>query len=231
MQAHRGEPRDVREIDEQRRADFASDLGERLVLHGARIRARTGDDQFRLVLPRQRAHFVEVDQFGIFAHAVGDRVVQFAREANLRSVREVAAVRQRHAEHGVARLQHRHEDRHVGLRSGVRLHVGVLRPEELSEAFEREPLGDVDPLAAAVVPLAGIPFGVLVGHHARVGFADRAAGVVLRRDQLEILSLPALLARDRREDLGIGGFDGSGRENFHESASLGIRAPVPCPIR
>ena len=47
-------------------------------------------------------------------------------------------MRERHAEHRVARLQTRHEDRHVGLRAGVRLHVGVLRAEELLHALDRQ---------------------------------------------------------------------------------------------
>ena len=54
-------------------------------------------------------------------------------------------------------------DRLVGLRAGVRLHVGVFGAEQLLGAVDGELLGDVDVLAAAVVALAGIAFGVLVG--------------------------------------------------------------------
>ena len=46
------------------------------------------------------------------------------------AVRQVAAVREVHAEHRVARLEQREVDRHVGLRARVRLHVGVLGAEQ-----------------------------------------------------------------------------------------------------
>ena len=56
-----------------------------------------------------------------------------------------------HPQHGVAGLQHGEVDGHVGLRAGVRLHVGVLGAEELLGALDGEFLDDVDVLAAAVV--------------------------------------------------------------------------------
>ncbi len=119
-------PGNVREIDHQRGADLVGDLAKRLVFHDPRIGARSGNDELGAVFERFCAHFVEVDQLGILLHAVRDRVVQLAGEAHLRSVGEVAAVRERHAEHGIAGLQKRHEDRHVRLRAGVRLDVRVL---------------------------------------------------------------------------------------------------------
>ena len=86
-------------------------------------------------------------------------------------VRQVAAVRQVHAEDRVAGLNHGGVGRLIGLRSGVRLHVGVLGAEELLGALARQVLDDVGELAAAVVALARIAFGVLVGEHAAGGFA------------------------------------------------------------
>src|SRR2546427_654036 len=47
------------------------------------------------------------------------------------AVREVSTMRQVETEDGVTRLQHCRVSRHVGLRSGMRLHVGVLRADEL----------------------------------------------------------------------------------------------------
>jgi hypothetical protein len=49
-------------------------------------------------------------------------------------VRQVAAVRQVHAEDRVARLQRGQVHGHVRLRAGVGLHVGVLAPKS---AFAR----------------------------------------------------------------------------------------------
>ncbi len=123
----------------------------------------------------------------------------------------MAAVRKRHAEHRLTGLQERHEDRHVRLCAGVRLHVCMLGAEELTAAIERERFSNVDPFAPAVVALSGISLGVLVGHHAAHRFANRPACVVLRRDQLEILSLAPLFAGDGGKDLGVLRLDGGAR--------------------
>ena len=97
----------------------------------ARIGAGADDDHLRLVLVRQPLELVVVDPLVVLAHAVGDDRVELAGEVERMAVRQVAAVRQVHAEHGVARLQQREVDRHVRLRAGVRLHVGVLGAEQL----------------------------------------------------------------------------------------------------
>ena len=100
-----------------------------------------------------RCHFVVVDALVLLAHAVRDDLVRLAGEIQLVAVREVAAVRQVQPHDGVARLQHRRVGRLVGLRAGVRLHVDVLRAEQLLGALARQVLDDVGELAAAVIAL------------------------------------------------------------------------------
>ena len=60
---------------------------------------------------------------------------------------QVAAGRQVHAHHAVARLAHGHVHGGVGLRARVRLHVHVLGAEELLGALDGERLDLVDDLA------------------------------------------------------------------------------------
>jgi hypothetical protein len=81
-------------------------------------------------------------------------------------VGEVTAVRQRHAQQGVARLHERGVRGEVRAGTRVRLQVHVLGPEELLAAGDADLLGPVDDLAAAVVPAAGIALGVLVRERA-----------------------------------------------------------------
>ena len=119
------------------------------------------------------------------------------------AVREVAAVRQVHAQDGVAGLQHRGVGGLIGLRAGMRLHVGVLGAEQLLGALARQVFDDVGELAAAVVALAGIAFGVLVGEDAAGGFEDRFGGEVLAGDQFELRVLALGFMLDRLVDLGI----------------------------
>ncbi len=82
---------------------------------------------------------------------------------------------------------------------GVRLDVGVLGAEQLLGPVDRQLLGHVDELAAAVVALARIPLGVLVGQHRALRLEHRHRDEVLRGDHLE---RPLLALELEREDLG-----------------------------
>jgi hypothetical protein len=115
-------------VDHEDRADLVGHLAEGGEVDGARDGGAAGDDHLRLVLARQVAHLVVVDVLGVLGHAVVHGVEPLAREADLGAVGEVAAVRQRHREHRVARLQERAVDGDVRAGAGVRLQVRVLAP-------------------------------------------------------------------------------------------------------
>ena len=86
----------------------------------------------------------------------------------------------------------------VRLRARMRLDVGVLGAEQLLGAIDRELLGDVDELAAAVVALARIAFGVLVGELRALRREDRRARVVFRkRSARAMLFLAPVFGADR----------------------------------
>src|SRR5262249_15089632 len=80
-------------------------------VYGARDGGAAAPDQPGLVLARQRAHVVQVDAAGFAAHAVLYRAPHLAGDGHVPAVREVAAVRQRHAHDGLARLGERQIDR------------------------------------------------------------------------------------------------------------------------
>ena len=120
------------------------------------------------------------------------------------AVRQVAAMCEVHAEHGVARLEQREIHGHVRLGARVGLHVGVLCAEQLLRARDRQRLGDVDELAAAVVALARIALGVLVRQHRSGSVEYCLADEVLRGDQLEAGVLPVPFVPNGRGNLGIG---------------------------
>jgi hypothetical protein len=85
------------------------------------------------------------------------------------AVGEVAAFGEAHAHDRVAGLEQGEEHRLVGLRAGVGLDVGEAGVEQLLHPVDRQLLGHVDELAAAVVALAGVALGVLVGELAALG--------------------------------------------------------------
>src|SRR6476661_4483514 len=113
-------------------------------------------------------------------------------------------MRQGHPHERLARLDERHEGGEVGLRAGMGLHVGVIRPEQLLEPVDGELLDLVDHLAPAIIPPAGIPFGVLVRERCAHRVDDRTAGEILARDQLEAVLLAPELAIDETRHSRIG---------------------------
>ena len=85
----------------------------------------------------------------------------------------------------------------------MRLHVGVLRAEELLRPISRQVLDDIRILAAAVVPLARISFGVLVGEHRARRFQHGFADKVLRSNQFKSFMLAASFVVDGSGNLRI----------------------------
>src|SRR5437667_246174 len=172
-------------------------------------------DYARPVLHRKALGLRVIDLL-VLAEAIGDDLVELARVVDRRAVREVAAVRERHAEQRIARTQRRRVNRLVGLRARMRLHVRPRPAEQLLGALERNGLDHVDVLAAAVVALAGVALGVLVGELGTVRDQHGRADVVLGGDQLDVVVLPAVLEVDcvpafrvgLREE--VGGEHGSG---------------------
>jgi hypothetical protein len=118
-------------------------------------------------------------------------------------VGQVAAFGQAHAHDRVARLGEGHQHGLVGLRTGVRLDVGGFGAEQLLQAVDGQLLGDVDVLAATVVALARIAFGVLVGQLRALRFHDRLADVVFGGDQFDVLFLTRFSASMAFQSSGI----------------------------
>ncbi len=141
------------------------------------------------------ADLVHVDAV-LGARAVGDEVVEQAAGVHRRAVGEMATVVEAEAEHGVARLEQRLVDAHVGVGTRVRLHVRVVGAEQRLHPVDRELFDRVDDRVAAVVPLARIALGVLVGEHRAGRGHHRRRGEVLARDQLEAGGLALDLALD-----------------------------------
>jgi hypothetical protein len=116
----------------------------------------------------------------------------------------VAALVELHPEDPIARLEDAEIGGHVRLGARVGLDVDVLGAgEQLEGTPLRERLGDVDVLAATVVALARQSLGVLVREPAALGLHDGGRGVVLARDQLDLVVLAAPLALHRGPQLGV----------------------------
>src|SRR5438876_911829 len=74
----------------------------------------------------------------VFAEAVSHDLVRFAGKVAVMAVSEVAAVRQVQTEDCVAGLQHGSIGSLIRVGTRVRLHVGILGPEDFLGALSRE---------------------------------------------------------------------------------------------
>jgi hypothetical protein len=87
-------------------------------------------------------------------------------------------------------------------------------------------LRHVHELAAAVITLAGIALRILVGELGTLRLHHRRAGVILRRDQLDMLFLAAGLVLDGLPEFGIHGGECSGSvEHVQCAPAAAVAAP------
>ena len=237
MRAAGDEAGEMRHVDHQIGADLVGDLAEAAEIDDARIGRAAGDDHLGPMLLGEPLDLLHVDEVVVAAHAIGHDLEPAARHVDRRAVGEMAAGGEVEPHEGVAGLHQRHEHFGIGGGAGMRLHVGEGAAEQLGHPLDRQPLGDVDELAAAVIALARQAFGILVGQHRALRFEHGAADDVLRRDQLDLVALAAELERDGIGDLRIAVGQRGGKQAFvrrlgalgHRHASL--LAEMGCVVR
>ncbi len=126
----------------------------------------------------------------------------------------MAAGGEAHAEHRVAGMEQGEEDRLVGLRAGMRLHVGEGAAEQLFRPIDCQGFRHVNIDAAAIVAASGVAFGVFVGQHGPLGFQHRGGDDVLRGDQFDAVLLPVEFRADGGGKFGVGVRQGCGKESL-----------------
>jgi len=208
---------EMRHIDHEIGPDLVGDRTELREIDDARIGRTAGNDQARLMLQRQATHVVIIDQVRIGGHAILDGLEPLAGLVDRGAVGQMAAGGERHAHDRIAWLQQRLEHGLVRLRARVGLHVRKLAVEQALGALDRQRLGHVDIFAAAVVALARVAFGILVGQDGTLGLEHRARNDVLRRDQFDLVTLATQLVGDAAEQLGVGLGQTGGEEGVRMS--------------
>lgn len=187
----------------------------------SRVGTGSGDDQFRLVFASERGDLVEVDAMIGLTHAVRDDFIKLAGEIHLRAVRQMSALREIHSQVSVARFEHRQIHRHVGLRTGVWLDIGVLGSEELFRSRDRQAFDDIHKLTATVVAATWIAFGVFVGEDCAGRFEDCGTGVIFGSDQFEPFMLANPLVLNSVKKLGKSGLQ-RGHDGSWAFAPVGL---------
>jgi hypothetical protein len=183
MNPRRDEARDMRHIDHQVGPDLFGDLAEPLEVDHAGVGRRPDNQHLRTNLLGLPLHLVVVDPPRLFLYPVRMNLKKLTGETDLAAVREVSAMRKGHPHDRIARLEDRKIDRHVRLRTGVGLHVDMLRAKKPLRPLNRQTFDDIDILAPAVVTLARIALGIFVGHQAPLRSHDGGACLIFRGDE------------------------------------------------
>ena len=102
--------------------------------------------------------------------------------------------------------------------------------EQSCHPLDRQPLGDIDELAAPVIALALQAFGIFVGEDRALRFEHSAADDIFGRDQFDFVALAAEFALDRVSDLRIGlGKRGGEKIPVRGTGFMGYRhTALPC---
>ena len=195
--------REVRHIHKKERANFICDLTHAGEINNPRISAAAANNQPRTLRHGDFFQVIIVDRLGLLRHAVGNDLVGLAREIQRVPMRQVAAMGQIQAQNRVARLQHRRVGGLIGLRSRVRLHVGILRAKKFLGPFACQFLHHVGKFASAVIALAGIPLRIFVGEYGTGSLEHSLAHEVLRTDQFQPFMLAASFVVDGVRNLRI----------------------------
>ena len=182
MHSARDKAREMRHVDEKISANGIRDCPEPRKVPIAGIAGAAGDDELRLVLrgkPRDRFH---VDSIVVTPNPIGDRLEPFSGDIHRRAMGQMAARGKVEPHKRIARLQQREKHRLVRLAAGIRLHIGEFAVEEPGHALDRQSLGDIDELAAAIIAPAGIALGIFVGQNRALGFEHGLGDDVFRGD-------------------------------------------------
>ena len=204
VRSARDQPCKMCDVDDEIGADCVADRAETLEVPVPGVGRSAGDDELWLMLARQRLDLVHVDAVGRAVDPVGHRLEPPARHVHGRAVSQMSPCCEIEAHERVAGLHQRHERALIRLAARIRLNVGVAAVKQHAGALDRERLGDIDELAAAVITPARIAFRVFVGQHRPLSLQYGARHDVFRGDEFDLIALAAEFEFDRAGDFRVG---------------------------
>ena len=203
QEARGNEAGGVGHIDPQDGAHFVCNGTHALVIPFAGIGRCTANDEFGLALQGFALHFIVVHAAGFRIEAVRYRVIQDTGSVDRGAVRKVTAHGKVQPHEGVSGFEDGHGDGHVGLGSGVRLHIGIFGIVQGAQAVDGQLFNLVHYLAAAVIALAGVALCIFVGAYGAHGFQHFVGDIIFRGNEFQAGGLALLFLVNKVKKLRI----------------------------
>ncbi len=184
-------------------AHFVGNLSHSLIVPFAGVGRCSADDELGLALKGLALHFVVVYAAGFRVEAVCHGVIEDTAGVYGAAVGEVAAHGKVKTHEGVSGLEDGHGHCHVGLCARMGLDVCVFGVVEGLEPVNCKLLNLVHYLAAAVVALAGVAFGVFICAHGAHGGHYLIRYVVFRCNKFQASALALLFLLDKIKKLNV----------------------------
>ena len=155
------ESRNMRHIHKENCANLVRNLSKLFKINDSWVSRSTGNNHFRFIFLRNTKNLIIVQE-SLFSYAIGHNIVKQSRKVNGGTMGQVSTGIQAHAHNGISRLADRHGYRHIGLCTGVGLHIGIFSTEELFCSFNGKSLYLINLLTASIIALSRIAFRILV---------------------------------------------------------------------
>ena len=193
----------VSHVNHQQCSHLVGDGTHTGVIPVAAICAGTTDDEFWLFAKSHFFHHIIVNETVAFSHIIFAVVEHHTREIHWATMREVSAHCEVEAHKLVARFQASQEHCHIGLCARVRLHIGIFSTEQFFDALDSNVFALVNALATAVIAMARIAFGILVGEATAHSFHHLRANEVFTCNQFHTFVLALIFLLDNVEDFVV----------------------------
>ena len=179
----------MRHINHQISTDSVSNFSKTSKIYLPWISRASGDNQFWLAIQSQTFCFIIINQAGIFTHTILNSIKQLARHRNFCSMRQMTAGVQAHTHNRVTRIQQSKINRHISLRTGMRLHINILSLKYFFSTFLSQRFDFINKFAAAIITMRRIPFGIFIGQNRTLRFHNRTRHNIFAGNKLNLFAL------------------------------------------
>ena len=190
-------------IDQQIGTHTVSNFAETGKIDDARIGRTARNDEFRLMLFCQSLNLVKINAMVIAAHTILHGIKPFAGLVWSRTMGQVSAGGEAHAQDRITGFDERLKHRLIGLRPGIGLHIGIGAIVKFTNTLDGKLFGHINMFATAIITPTGIALGIFIGQHRALHLHHRLGNNIFRGNQLNLVFLARQFAAQNAGNIRI----------------------------